>query len=110
MSTLYGFEFVHQTPNAFIGIQALWIFKNKKMILNSFRIKTHNLICTKMGSIYKQGDVYEMPYCYLLMLFLRAKSVLYKSIVTVIGPTPPGTGVMYDAFGATESKSTSPSR
>ena len=26
----------------------------------------------------------------------------------VMGPTPPGTGVMYDAFSATAAKSTSP--
>jgi hypothetical protein len=29
--------------------------------------------------------------------------VLASSIDTVIGPTPPGTGVMYDAFAATPS-------
>ena len=32
------------------------------------------------------------------------------SIVTVIGPTPPGTGVMAEAFSLTGSKSTSPTR
>ena len=37
-----------------------------------------------------------------------ACSVFFISIAMVIGPTPPGTGVMYPAFGSTESKSTSP--
>ena len=36
--------------------------------------------------------------------------VLTSSIVTVIGPTPPGTGVMREAFSRTASKSTSPTR
>src|SRR3989338_7663145 len=31
-----------------------------------------------------------------------------KSTATVSGPTPPGTGVIYDALTLTESKSTSP--
>src|SRR6516164_4383358 len=34
--------------------------------------------------------------------------VLIKSMETVIGPTPPGTGVIYEAFAATPAKSTSP--
>ena len=33
---------------------------------------------------------------------------LVISIAIVIGPTPPGTGVMYEAFLLTDSKSTSP--
>ena len=32
-----------------------------------------------------------------------ARTVLYSSIVTVIGPTPPGTGVIAAAFSATAS-------
>ena len=32
------------------------------------------------------------------------------SIAIVIGPTPPGTGVIYEVLGATFSKSTSPLR
>ena len=36
------------------------------------------------------------------------KIVLCSNIVTVICPTPPGTGVMYEAFSFTPSKSTSP--
>src|SRR5690606_740566 len=34
--------------------------------------------------------------------------VLSNRLVTVIGPTPPGTGVIHAHFGATASKSTSP--
>lgn len=30
------------------------------------------------------------------------------SMATVMGPTPPGTGVMKEVMGATEGKSTSP--
>jgi hypothetical protein len=38
----------------------------------------------------------------------RRQCVLESSIVIVIGPTPPGTGVIYDAIGSTAAKSTSP--
>src|SRR6185436_18066273 len=43
-------------------------------------------------------------------VFLRsaAFTVFASSIAIVIGPTPPGTGVMRDAIGTTASKSTSP--
>src|ERR671922_1963053 len=50
----------------------------------------------------------------LLLLFLlsvdrdAADTVFFNRIATVIGPTPPGTGVIHDAFVRTESKSTSP--
>src|SRR5262249_27022216 len=37
-----------------------------------------------------------------------ARTVLYSSMVMVMGPTPPGTGVMAEASGRTTSKSTSP--
>ena len=39
-----------------------------------------------------------------------AVRVLASSIATVSGPTPPGTGVIAAAFGATAGKSTSPTR
>jgi hypothetical protein len=39
-----------------------------------------------------------------------AFTVFVRSIATVIGPTPPGTGVIAAAFSATASKSTSPTR
>src|SRR5262249_27861550 len=39
-----------------------------------------------------------------------AVTVLTRSMATVIGPTPPGTGVIAPATGATASKSTSPTR
>ena len=38
----------------------------------------------------------------------KACRVFLRSMATVMGPTPPGTGVMAEATGATESKSTSP--
>lgn len=41
---------------------------------------------------------------------LAAASVLTSSIVTVKGPTPPGTGVMWLATWLTPAKSTSPTR
>jgi hypothetical protein len=37
-----------------------------------------------------------------------ASTVLRRSMAMVMGPTPPGTGVMWLAFPATASKSTSP--
>ena len=37
-----------------------------------------------------------------------ARRVLASSMARVMGPTPPGTGVMYDALSTTASKSTSP--
>src|SRR5688572_5453406 len=39
-----------------------------------------------------------------------ARSVLFSSMVMVIGPTPPGTGVMSDATSRADAKSTSPAR
>ena len=39
-----------------------------------------------------------------------ASSVFWSSIAIVIGPTPPGTGVIAPATSATASKSTSPTR
>src|SRR6185295_6077548 len=39
---------------------------------------------------------------------LAAATVLASSIATVIGPTPPGTGVIHDARARAASKSTSP--
>ena len=39
---------------------------------------------------------------------LADKTVLYISMVMVIGPTPPGTGVISEAFSLTAWKSTSP--
>ena len=41
-------------------------------------------------------------------LSFAAVKVFFISIAIVIGPTPPGTGVMYPAFFETASKSTSP--
>lgn len=40
--------------------------------------------------------------------FRAALTVLAISMATVTGPTPPGTGVIADAFSLTVSKSTSP--
>ena len=45
---------------------------------------------------------------YLYISFLAASSVLRISEQMVIGPTPPGTGVMSEHLGATLAKSTSP--
>ena len=39
---------------------------------------------------------------------VRLMTVFFISMILVIGPTPPGTGVMAEAFSATASKSTSP--
>ena len=41
---------------------------------------------------------------------LAALRVFLSSMAMVMGPTPPGTGVIADAFWDTESKSTSPTR
>lgn len=43
-------------------------------------------------------------------LLLAAIKVFLTSMITVMGPTPPGTGVMYEATSFTASKSTSPTR
>ena len=45
---------------------------------------------------------------YFPALFLAAVSVFLSNIVMVMGPTPPGTGVMAEAIGSTDAKSTSP--
>jgi hypothetical protein len=45
-----------------------------------------------------------------LSIRLAESKVLIRSIVTVIGPTPPGTGVITDATFMTSSKHTSPTR
>ena len=45
---------------------------------------------------------------YLPAAILAEAMVLCMSMVMVIGPTPPGTGVMAAAFSLTASKSTSP--
>ncbi len=42
------------------------------------------------------------------MLNLAAVRVFLRSMAIVIGPTPPGTGVMAEAMGETPAKSTSP--
>ena len=42
------------------------------------------------------------------LLNAAAVTVFFKSIATVIGPTPPGTGDAYDALEITSSKSVSP--
>lgn len=43
-------------------------------------------------------------------LLLAAINVFLTSMITVMGPTPPGTGVMYEATSFTASKSTSPTK
>lgn len=41
----------------------------------------------------------------------RAACIVFlRSMARVINPTPPGTGVIHEAFGSTPSKSTSPTR
>ena len=45
---------------------------------------------------------------YFLLLIFRAKRVFFNNIAIVIGPTPPGTGVINDDLGLTLAKSTSP--
>ncbi len=45
---------------------------------------------------------------YFNFLFFAAVSVFFISVAIVIGPTPPGTGVIYDAFLLALSNSTSP--
>jgi hypothetical protein len=42
------------------------------------------------------------------MAFLPANKVFFINDTMVIGPTPPGTGVMNEHFGATSSNFTSP--
>ena len=44
----------------------------------------------------------------MILLCSLAKRVFFNNIAIVIGPTPPGTGVMKDAFLDTFLKSTSP--
>ena len=45
---------------------------------------------------------------YVFLKFFAAATVLNKSMVMVMGPTPPGTGVIQPATFFTPSKSTSP--
>ena len=42
------------------------------------------------------------------MFCLHAKTVCFNNIAIVIGPIPPGTGVIAEAFSFADSKSTSP--
>ena len=58
---------------------------------------------TAFHPIYRQHKIVEAS----ISTFLRN---LLMSIATVIGPTPPGTGVMWEDFAATPSNSTSPTR
>lgn len=44
----------------------------------------------------------------LSVIFLACSKVFCNSMATVIGPTPPGTGVIQDATSLTSLKSTSP--
>src|SRR5215467_1722800 len=51
----------------------------------------------------------EPPFSYIIPAILLADStVLSSNIAIVIGPTPPGTGLIHPAFWLTGSKSTSP--
>jgi hypothetical protein len=47
------------------------------------------------------GDFYDMER-------FAASTVFSTNMAIVMGPTPPGTGVMAEAFSLIESKSTSP--
>jgi len=46
--------------------------------------------------------------CSFSAAFSAARTVFFISMATVIGPTPPGTGVIHPAFFLASSKSTSP--
>ncbi len=45
-----------------------------------------------------------------LMVLLALSTVLDSSMATVMGPTPPGTGVIHDALSLAAPNSTSPTR
>ena len=62
---------------------------------------------TKKGSAKLPICLYNMKESQFTDI-LAAVSVFSRSIVIVIGPTPPGTGVIADAFSLTDAKSTSP--
>ena len=47
------------------------------------------------------------PKCYFMVSF-AAVNVFFMSMAIVMGPTPPGTGVIAAAFSFTSSKATSP--
>src|SRR5690349_12298125 len=74
----------------FFSLDRIEIFHDRKFFIKSFRFKAQNL-----KSFYG-------------FRFSAARSVFNKSEAMVIGPTPPGTGVMKEVFGATSLKSTSP--
>jgi hypothetical protein len=62
---------------------------------------------TKKSPNLRLSFMIFMKEYYFILIFL-ANKVFCNSIAMVIGPTPPGTGVMNDDFLLTPSKSTSP--
>ena len=69
------------------------------------------VLCKKTvaTSCIKSKDATEVTsLLYYFLFFFAACNVLYNKETIVIGPTPPGTGVIFEAFLYTSSKSTSP--
>lgn len=54
------------------------------------------------------GEIVIAANLYLARWVRALSSVCSMSVMTVMGPTPPGTGVMYEARRSAGSKSTSP--
>lgn len=61
-------------------------------------------VCGFIGRTVKFQVVFKI----LLAAFWALSTVFFINIATVIGPTPPGTGVMYEATLLASSKATSP--
>ena len=81
-------------------------FFNLSNALNS----KHNSQTIRILSPYRNISLFSFVFIisYLRFLHSAALRVFTISDTIVIGPTPPGTGVIYEALGATVSKSTSP--
>ena len=73
----------------------------KRLICISTRIVYYKITYLSIG----KNVFWKLFY---LIVFSAAFKVFISSVVIVIGPTPPGPGVISDAIGATLSKSTSP--
>ncbi len=69
-------------------------------------IDAHREWAPPVGDPARLTGVYGSPW----MLMRAAARVFTSSMAMVIGPTPPGTGVIASAFSDTGPKSTSPTR
>jgi len=94
--------------------QIRWKIKAHYRINNALKFMYIYYITLKKLSKYTYYTIIFLLKCvictktYFNFLFFAAVNVFFISVAIVIGPTPPGTGVIYDAFLEALSNSTSP--